>query len=577
MKKTAVTLVCFIFVLTPRGDSQTTSLSGELRKWRPVTLTFHGPDTSETAAQNPFADYRLTVRFSHEGRTVAVPGFFAADGDAAESGAESGSVWKAIFVPDEQGKWEYVAEFRTAPGIAVASEDEKGQPADFDGTTGSFEVGPIDKNAPGFLAKGMLCNLGSRYPQFVETKEYFIKGGADSPENVLAFADFDGTTPTHRFDPHAGDWKEGDPTWRGGKGKNLIGALNYLASKGVNSVYFLTMNVGGDGNDVWPWAGATDRSRFDCSKLDQWEIVFSHMDRLGLMLHVVQQEQENDQLLDGGDLGPERRLYYRELVARFAHHPALVWNLGEENTNTDEQRKAFAEYTRSLDPYDHPIVVHTYPSEYENIYRPLLGFAAIDGPSLQIANMKTTHDETLKWVSESARSGHPWMVCLDEIGPPDIGVKPDSEDPAHDDVRRFALWGNLMAGGAGCEWFFQPDVGCEDWRSRDAMWDLTRIALTFFQRDIPFVEMEAHDELVHGGNAWCLAKPGDVYAVYAATPAECRIKLAPGEYDLFWYDPRKGGALQKGGVIRGGESRELGTPPADGDKDWAAVIRSKRR
>ena len=33
---------------------------------------------------------------------------------------------------------------------------------------------------------------------------------------------------------------------------------------------------------------------------------------------------------DNGDLGPQRKLYYRELIARFGHHLALNWNLGEE-------------------------------------------------------------------------------------------------------------------------------------------------------------------------------------------------------------------------------------------------------
>lgn len=42
------------------------------------------------------------------------------------------------------------------------------------------------------------------------------------------------------------------------------------------------------------------------------------MDKLGLMLHIIGQESENDQGLEGGDLGPQRKLYYRELVARFA-------------------------------------------------------------------------------------------------------------------------------------------------------------------------------------------------------------------------------------------------------------------
>ncbi|MFA6242893.1 MAG: DUF5060 domain-containing protein [Candidatus Hydrogenedentales bacterium] len=568
-------LLLAVLIAAPAADSHASrpTVTGAMRKWSPVVLSFQGPETGETAVPNPFTDYRLTVRFTHKEEVFAVPGYYAADGNSAESGAESGSVWRVKFAPDEVGVWNYVAEFQTGPNIAIADMQEKGQPAAFDGATGSFEVGPPDPNAPGYEAKGILRSMRSRYPQFAETGEYFIKGGVDSPENMLAFADFDGTTPTHRFEPHAGDWREGNPSWRGGKGKNLIGALNYLASKEINSVYFLTMNVIGDGKDVWPWTEDTERYRFDCSKLDQWEVVFSHMDRLGLMLHVVHQEQENDQLLDGGELGPERKLYYRELIARFAHHPALVWNLGEENTNTDGQLKAFSAYVHDLDPYGHPIVVHTYPGAYEKIYGPLLGYPYFDGASLQIADMTDTHDVTLKWVTESTKAGKPWMVCLDEIGPPSIGVKPDSEDPEHAGVSRFALWGNLMAGGAGCEWFFQSDIRSEDWRSREKMWDLTRVALTFFHRDIPFAEMEPRDDFVQGGESWCLAKPGEVYAVYTAKPAECRIDLPPGAYTVSWYDPRAGGSLQEGKPLSGGASRELGLPPSDADRDWVAVIR----
>ena len=63
------------------------------------------------------------------------------------------------------------------------------------------------------------------------------------------------------------------------------------------------------------------------------------MERLGIGLHIVLQEQENDQLLDKGELGEERKLYHRELIARFAHHLSVVWNLGEENTNTTAHAK----------------------------------------------------------------------------------------------------------------------------------------------------------------------------------------------------------------------------------------------
>ena len=41
--------------------------------------------------------------------------------------------------------------------------------------------------------------------------------------------------------------------------------------------------------------------------------------------------------LDGGQLGPERKLYCRELIARFAHELAINWNIGEENTQSTDR------------------------------------------------------------------------------------------------------------------------------------------------------------------------------------------------------------------------------------------------
>lgn len=80
------------------------------------------------------------------------------------------------------------------------------------------------------------------------------------------------------------------------------------------------MNINGDDKNVFPYLKNTDFLRIDVSKTAQWEIVFEHADKKGLFMHFKTQETENDQLLDGGNLGNERKLYYRELVARFGHH-----------------------------------------------------------------------------------------------------------------------------------------------------------------------------------------------------------------------------------------------------------------
>jgi hypothetical protein len=576
------------------------AVSGELKQFRAVTITFDGPASDEDATPNPFTDYRMSVTFTQGPRKVVVCGYYAADGKAGETGSAAGGKWRVHFVPESLGRWSYVASFRAGPGVAIADDAGAGSPAGFDGAAGELAIGPPDNVARDLRARGFLRHdANSHYLRFSGSGEYFIKGGADSPENLLGYADFDGTWHTgkkgdakrpteaeaaqnlHSYKPHLADWRAGDPTWRGGKGKGLIGAMNYLASKGMNSVYFLTYNLdGGDGKDVWPWTTPTERRRFDCSKLDQWEVIFSHMDRLGLMMHVITQETENDQGLDGGELGPQRRLYYRELVARFGHHLAITWNLGEENTNTDAQRKAFASYIRRLDAARHPIVVHTFPGKYEAVYGPLLGFGDFDGPSLQMG-MKATHDETLKWVSRSAAAGRKWFVSLDEIGPANAGVLPDKDDPAHDSVRRWALWGNLMAGGAGCEWYFgykyaHNDLNCEDWRSRDAMWDQTRHALEFFHKRLPFAEMKGNDELTGAKDDYCFASEGKVYAVYLPSGGPTTIRLPAGDYTVAWYNPRTGGELLGGSAskLTGPGEPSLGAPPGQAGKDWVALIRA---
>ena len=305
------------------------------------------------------------------------------------------------------------------------------------------------------------------------------------------------------------------------------------------------------------------------------------MDKLGIMMHLLTQETENDRGLDGGDLGIQRKLYYRELIARFAHHPAVIWNLGEENTNTAEQLKAFAAFFKNNDPYKHPVVVHTFPGQYDRVYNRLLSFPDFDGASLQMNKTgSNTHSETIKWIRRSVLTGHKWVVCLDEYGHGANGVKPDAIDPAHNEPRKNCLWGNLMAGGAGCEWYFgykfaHNDLNCEDWRSRDRMWDLTRYALEFFHKYLPFHQMSSDDSLVSGG--WCLAKPGDIYVVYLPRGGSTNLNLMAGSYTVKWYNPRSGGQLQAGSVtdVTGPATVSLGKPPRDVKKDWVVLVKAK--
>jgi hypothetical protein len=602
-------ILSFFFVLSS-CDKQGVKVEGDLKTWHKVTLSINGPEVSETSTPNPFLAYRLNVTFQKDDKTYVVPGYFAADGNAAETSASSGSVWKVHFCPPEAGIWNYSISFRKGEEIAVSDNKVAGEPVAPDGLEGSFEVEESGEEAPGFLAKGKLQYVGNHHLQFAGSKEYFLKGGADSPENFLAYNGFDDTyyggdsehrsgesAPNeglHSYEPHIDDWNKGDPTWQDGKGKGIIGALNYLSSKGMNSVYFLTMNILGDGEDVWPYRNKNERYRFDCSKLAQWEIVFSHMDRLGIMLHVVLQETENECLLDAGYLGVQRKLYLRELVARFAHHLAITWNLGEEHHATDwapygqtvEDTKKMANYLREIDPYNNFIAMHThaYHKKREEDLRHYLGFENLEGPSIQAGNVYNVHEDVKKWLRLSEDSLHSWVVCLDEIGPAWKGALPDKFSPMHDTIRKEVLWGNLMAGGGGVEWYMgykfpHNDLNCEDWRSRDNLWEITSHALEFFQKHLPFHEMTNMDDMISSDSDYCFGKEGEIYAVYLKEGGTTDIQLPAGNsYKTSWYNPRKGGALKEGKMLEatGNSLVSIGMPPEDQGEDWVCLIESQK-
>lgn len=391
---------------------------GEMKQWHPLTLGVRGPAANESdEIPNPFLDYRLQVRFiGPNGQTYDVPGYFAGDG----RGNGSGNVWQARFAPDEAGTWRYCVSFRSGKAVAVDAAMSAGEPLPPDGVAGEFVVTERDPEALGFLKWGRLEYVGDHYLKFRDGP-YWIKGGTDSPENFLGYAGLDNTVDQggiipdflHTYASHAADWREGDPDFAGDggiDGRDIIGALNYLGEQHVNSIYFLPMNLGGDGQDTYPFVSPDGspfaNTHYDVGKLAQWDIVLAHAQRMGIALHVVLNEAEeaNRHWLDDGALGVERKLFYREMVARFGYLLALKWNLSEENVFLPSEVDAFADTIRAFDWAGHPIAIHN-PHGGFGQYERLLGDDRLPAMAVQY-NGEQAGALVEEWRHRSASPGY---------------------------------------------------------------------------------------------------------------------------------------------------------------------------
>jgi hypothetical protein len=490
---------------------------GTFHKWHKVEVVLSGPDTSVTADPNPFA-VLVTVAFEGPGGTFKVPAFYDADG----KGGSSGNVWKVRFSPNATGQWTFISS-SSAPGL--------------DGYRGRFTVDAVPSNAPSFLKWGRLQYAGGHYLKFADGG-CWIKGGLDDPENFLG--------------KPFGDWE----------GKKKV--IDFLSRKGCNSIYVMTSNIApGDGNDTWPWLGDTpaqakaNSSRFDPARLARWDDLFSYCQARSVVLHVV--------LLDDSAWHKfDHELYYREMIARFGHLPAVIWNIGEEafEAYTNNRQLELAALLRRLDPYRHPVTVHLHPDW------PYMGNPDFDLTSIQTkpggnkdfttVAMADLNAIVISNRQASAAKGRPLAVMIDEA--PGISKV--------DQATRYKLRSTVLypvfLGGGGYELHYRdqeilPEV-------LGPMLDDMRLAREFVEL-LPFDQMAPHNELLSAtGGGFCLAKPGVAYGIYlkAGDTAVVDLSGTTGAYQINWYNVTTG-STTAGPVVMGGGKRSLGTPPYSGD------------
>jgi len=501
---------------------------GPVSKWQRVEIALTGPASRGRGEPNPFGILVDAAFTAPSGRRFHVPGFYDGDG----RGGLDGNVWKVRFSADESGRWTFVSK----------STDGR-----LDGLSGSFTVTAPADDARGFYRWGRLEHTGTaanriRYLRFRDGP-YWLKAGCDDPENFLGrFRHYD--TPEKRK-----------------------AAVDYLAERGINSLYVMTHTIDGDHNDVWPWLGRTAAeaksnagkdARFDVARLEQWRDLFDYMQTKGVVPYLVLED-------DSAWKGYDHARYYREMIARFGYLPALLFNVGEENNENYPLAKglALAGLLKHLDPFNHPRGIHNV-NEPNDAYAsaPQVDFTAIQsgdpaGPTRR--ELALRHNPiAVQWIHRCESLGRRVLMVGFDEGRPELD--------------RVAWWNAYLGGAVWEAHVLQPyDRPLSAW---EPVWTELGGARAFME-SLPFWEMAPANDVLKAGEAICLAKPGEVCALYLPAGGPLTVELPPEHrFTAAWWNPSNGknGALQNETCLAGGRQRLV--PPGPGD--WAVKILRQR-
>jgi hypothetical protein len=92
-----------------------------------------------------------------------------------------------------------------------------------------------------------------------------------------------------------------------------------------------------------------------------------------------------------------------------------------------------------------------------------------------------------------------------------------------------------------------------------------------FFTSLPWWDLDPRPELAGDGTR-VLTKPGELYVAYAANGGALSVRLAAGEYEGRWYNPRTGAWSSAPAVTA--KSDEMWKSPDPADRgDWALVLR----
>jgi hypothetical protein len=271
----------------------------------------------------------------------------------------------------------------------------------------------------------------------------------------------------------------------------------------------------------------------------------------------------------------DERRYICYAIARFAAFPNITWDLGDdlEGFRDDKWAHETGTFIEQTDPYQHLATSHPMDPVHQDRTSAWFGFTSFQEWS------RDQHRFMLAQRKKQQELGRIIPQTNEEYGYEDhypLWSKGPGSESA--DVLRRTAWDIYIAGGyqtagetarRGTNIWPDTGGGWMNGRGDDTMTMFLGYGhIVDFFTGFDWWTTDPHDELVDGGN-YCLARPGEIYAVYLPHGGQVTVSLASGIYRAVWFDPNSGERIPVDAKI---ESGPWTSPEAPGRNDWALLI-----
>jgi hypothetical protein len=318
-----------------------------------------------------------------------------------------------------------------------------------------------------------------------------------------------------------------------------------------------------------------DYTRFDIPFWQKFERMLRYAREEDMIISVVL--DMNDNKIHPAAGSDDERRFIRYAVSRFSAFSNITWDLGDdlEGYRSDQWTHDTGTLIEQWDPYHHLATSHPMKTVHQDRASAWFGFTSYQDWS------RKQHALMLESRELQKKTGRIIPQTNEEYGYEDH--YPPWAEPGSDsaDVLRRTAWDIVMAGGyqtAGetCRrgTNIAPDTG-GGWmngRGDDTMTMFLGYGhMVDFFTSFEWWKTDPHDELVDNG-AYCVAKPGEIYAVYLPKGGKVTVKLDPGVYSALWFSALSGEKIE----LPLAQGPSWTSPEAPDRNDWALLLRKKK-